>query len=261
VRDLPRGRAAVVGREDDERVVAKPFSLERLENLSDRFIHGRQHARVGAARFLQFVVGLLVRLGHLMWGVDGIERDVEEEPPIARLGVDELHCFLCQQLRAVAFVVAGAILAVPVVSAVPLVGEVVDLSVVKAVLNVEPAPRRELGGFEVSQVPLAHDGGSVSRFLECLRDRALFERQPVLRPGTDDPDLQAMPHRITPGHQRGPRRGTHRLHVKVLEVRARGGQPVHLRSRDVASAGEANVGVAEIIREDEDDVRTRRFAL
>ena len=165
--------------------------------------------------------------------VDGVERDVEEQRAGRVVLGDEPRGLAGDQVRAVALVAAGAIVAVPVEAAVADVGEVVERAVVVAVLVVEPAPGRQVVRLEVAEVPLAADGRLVARLLERLRQRPLLERQAVLRPGADHADLEPVPHRVAPGHQGGAGRRADRLDVELLEPRAGGGEPVEIRRLDL----------------------------
>ena len=110
----------------------------------------------------------------------------------------------------------------------------------------------------MAEVPLADDGRRVAGLLQGLRQRALLQRQAVLRPRPDHADLQPVPHRIAARHQGGPRRGADRLHVELLEPRARRRELVEVRRLDLLAAVEADVGIAQVVGQDEDDVR---FAL
>src|SRR5437773_379951 len=71
-----------------------------------------------------------------------------------------------------------------------------------------------------------------------------------------DADLQAVPHRIAAGEQRRPRGRADRLHVERLQPSARRREFVDVRRFDLAAV-EADVGEAEIVGQEVDDVWAR----
>ena len=68
--------------------------------------------------------------------------------------------------------------------------------------------------------------------------------------------LQAVPHGIAAGHQLRPRRRADRHAIERLQPHAIVRQTVDVRSFDVAAAI-AEIGVAEIVGQDNDDVGFR----
>ena len=56
--------------------------------------------------------------------------------------------------------------------------------------------------------------------LQLLGKRPFLQGQPMPGPRTNDTDLQAMPHRVAPGHQGGTGRAAHRLHVEGVQDRS-----------------------------------------
>jgi hypothetical protein len=110
----------------------------------------------------------------------------------------------------------------------------------------------------VAEVPLADDGGGVAGLLEGLSQGALLQRQAVLRPRAHDADLKAVAHRVAAGHQGGPRRRADGQDVELLQLRAGRGELVEVR-RLVLALVPADVGPAEVIGEEDDDVRLGRL--
>ena len=139
-------------------------------------------------------------------------------------------------------------------------GEVIDLADHRAVLVVEAALARPILAIGVAEVPLADDGGAVTRVLERLRQQPLIGRQAVFGRGRDDQRLQAVAKRVAPRHQRRPRRRAHRLSVELLETRALLRQRIDIRRLDVGAV-KADVLPPEVVGDDVDDVGARRLLL
>jgi uncharacterized protein (TIGR03067 family) len=87
--------------------------------------------------------------------VHGIEGQIEKEGPARVLRFNESDRFARQQVRAVTFVPAHLVVAVPVEAAIAYVAEIVDGAVVMAVLVVEAASRGQGGRIKMTQVPFA----------------------------------------------------------------------------------------------------------
>ena len=115
---------------------------------------------------------------------------------------DKSRGFVSNQKRAVAFVARNLVVAVPVKSPVARVLEIIYRAVVRPVLMLEPAARRQILRLEVAEVPLAEDRRGVSHLTQCLRQRAFLQRQTILCPRPHHAHLQAVPHRITSREQR-----------------------------------------------------------
>jgi hypothetical protein len=78
-----------------------------------------------------------VFLGDLVRAMNRIERDIEEEWLFARVTLDDRDSFIGQQMRAVSFVVARAIIAMPIEPSVADMGVVIDSPVIMPVLVIE----------------------------------------------------------------------------------------------------------------------------
>jgi hypothetical protein len=122
---------------------------------------------------------------------------------------------------------------------------------------VEPAPLRVPGG-GVAEVPLADQPRDVPGGAEAVGEGRFRERQTDLRAGTGV-ELVAEPRLVAAGEHPGPgRRAVRAGHVAVGEPGAGLRQRVEVRRGDVAAAVDADVGVAHVVADDEDDVRLRR---
>ena len=126
---------------------------------------------------------------------------------------------------------------------------------------VEPLTRgQELR--QVSQVPLADDPGGIAPRLHQFGDRDLVERQPLRGVGREHTGrsptsgaVRAAPHGQPPGQQRGAAGRAHGLDVEIRPLLPLSGHCVQTRRPDVRAAERAEVAVAEIVGEDDDDVR------
>ena len=76
--------------------------------------------------------------------VDGVERHVQKEGLPSAFLLNELNGFGGQQMRAVAFVVTRAVVAVPIVAAIAVVFEVIQRAVVMSVQMIDAASGRLL---------------------------------------------------------------------------------------------------------------------
>ena len=109
-------------------------------------------------------------------------------------------------------------------------------------------------------VPLAAHVGVVAAGLQHLRDRhaAVVEVAGVaLRAGVVGEDADAGLVRMQAGQQRGARRAAARGVVELREAQAVGGEAVEVGRVDLAAVA-ADVGVAHVVVEDQDDVRSGR---
>src|SRR5262245_46670505 len=104
------------------------------------------------------------------------------------------------------------------------------------------------------QVPFADDGGDVAQALEDVGDRDLAGADDGWVRGEEhglDADALVMP----AGEEGGTRAGADRAAgVKAGEANAFLRHAVDVRRLEPRGAVAANVGVAEVVREDEDDV-------
>ena len=189
-----------------------------------------------------------------MWRVHRIERDVEEERLVGRLLPEQAFGFAGNQVGAVALVAADPVVAVPVETAVAFMCKVVQRAAVMAVLVVEAARGREIGALITAQVPFPRYGSGVASSLENLRQHPFIQRQAPVFPGPDHADLQAVAHGVTARHQRGAGGRADRLDVELLQLCAGGGELINVRRLDILAAGEADIGVAKVVRQDDQDI-------
>ena len=119
----------------------------------------------------------------------------------------------------------------------------------------------------VAQVPFAEHAGGVAGFLQRVGDRDLIERQ--CGDVIDGPQRAALPveaidaadgvdagaRAVLAAHQRGARRlAVRAAGVAARESHALGGQAVDVRRFVVLAAEAGDVGVAQVVGQDEDDV-------
>ena len=120
-------------------------------------------------------------------------------------------------------------------------------------------------GRQVAEVPLADHAGGVAARLEQLGDRDLVGRQALgarCRAAPSAPRPPATPYmpaadRQAAGQERRPARRAHRLHVEAGPLLPRRRHGVEPRRADVRAAEGAEIAVAEVVGEDDDDVRRR----
>ena len=121
-------------------------------------------------------------------------------------------------MRAVALVARHPVVTVPIEAAILDVREIVESSVVMAILVVEAArvgrysglkwPRCHLPVIAVSYPASLSRWGSV---------RSTSSGRPYRTPGADDANLEPVPHRVAHRHQRRPGRAANRLNIELLE--------------------------------------------
>ena len=110
--------------------------------------------------------------------------------------------------------------------------------------------------------------GRVAPRLQQLGDRDLVERQALrgvvakhLRRAAAGDAVHAAADRQAAGEQRRPARRAHRLDVEAGPLLPLGGHRVEPRRADVRAAERAEVAVAQVVGEDDDDVRRGRGRL
>jgi hypothetical protein len=169
---------------------------------------------------------------------------------------DDLAGFLSDQVRRVTFFFERRPVAIPVELVHPFMGEVVEHPEEVAVLVVEAAGVGLVGFLEFTEVPLPRERGAIAGRAQGIGQRTFGERQTPAGPRRDD-RVDARLRRVTPGQQRGASRRADRLDVVVLDDRAALGETVDIRRLDILAAVEATIGVAQVIDQEEDDVRLR----
>ena len=233
--------------------------VQRVENAADLDIHRVNHRGIGAARLVGDR-GILVEvfLRGLIRRVRSCEGEVQEQRRFWILLVDQPNGFVPEEGRVIALLLDNLVVPVPVLDAVRLVLEMIDLADQRPVELVEPAlPRPELG-LGMAEMPFADQGGVVSHLFERLRQQPLVGRKAVLAARRDNRGLQPVAQGIAPRHQSGPRRGAHRLSVELEELDSGFGEAVEVRRLDVGTV-EADVFPAQVVGNDVKDVRQGRL--
>ncbi len=105
-----------------------------------------------------------------------------------------------------------------------------------------------------AQMPLAADRRLEARLAQGAGQRAFRQRQ-TPRCARSHDGVNSRPHGITTGHEGGARGRAYRLPIESLEHRPLAGEFVERGRADFLAAGEARVRLAEIIGEDEEEVR------
>ena len=263
---------AVVAGEDDERVLAQAFFLQRIQQPADAFVHVMDHALIGVdgaavdmlAHALQ-AFGLGAVLARQPGPVRRAVVQREVEGLLGRLAFDEVHGAAAQQIGQVA-VFGVRLLVAPEVGAPAriAVGEVVGAAGVKAVeLLVARQARAEMRG--VAQMPFADQGRGIAGVAQQRGHRGVIGRQAqhLVAMHAGDGLLGRTAQAVLPA-ARGQRKARGRAHRRVgvaaREAQALGGHGVQAR-RDVggvvvriARTGAAQVGIAEVIGQDEDQI-------
>ena len=247
-------QAAVVAGEKDERVADEPAFLQRGYDALDLLIEALNHRGIDLALLVGEVRVAFQILGRcLQRCVRGVEGQVKEEGLLVVLLLDHAHGLIAQQGGRVALVVAFLVVAMPVVATIAGVSEEVDRAIVVAVLSIESALHRQVGTLKMAEMPLPADVCGVTGFLQRLRQRALVQRQAVLRPRADHADLQAMPDRIPPRHQGRASGRADGQHIKLLQLRPALRELVEMRRLDFITMP-THIRPAKVIGEDVDDV-------
>ena len=117
---------------------------------------------------------------------------------------------------------------------------------------------------QVAEVPLADHAGRVAARLQQLGERDLVERQALgravaqhLRRRAAGDAVHAAADRQPAGQQRRPARRAHRLDVEAGPLLPRRRHRVEARRAVVRAAEGAEIAVAQVVGEDDDDVRRR----
>ena len=104
-----------------------------------------------------------------------------------------------------------------------------------------------------AEVPLAHRAGHVARRLQAVREGGLLEGEGIV--GCVFVTMHAKTLLVPPGQQpRARRTAPGPGHVPVREPHPAGREGVEVRRRDVLDALEPEVPVAEVVRDDQQDV-------
>jgi hypothetical protein len=178
---------------------------------------------------------------------------------LAVLGLQKLDRPVAEQVGAVAGRVDLLRAQAHIVDAVAAVRViVVDHVTQETVEVVETALVRRVGGFE-PEVPLADEAGAITGRLEQTRQQHGVGRQvaPTVFGVSTDHSGDADGVGILSREQRGARRRADRaVRVKVVEPHPVADQCVDVGRFEVGRAVAGEIAVAQIVDEDDDDVRT-----
>ena len=272
---LEREPRAVVAGVDDVGVFRETFLAQRVHEPADLRIDVLDDALVGVFR-----VGITDVLRHEERDVRHAVGQVEEEglvfvrgdEPDGAVGVaagdralvaGHLDDLLVSHERRVPVLHIGGLVRPRGVAAFPalplVVGMVHVVRVGDAVVAVEALGAREGLGV-VAEVPLADARGGVAERLEVVGDGDLFRVQAALASGKEDVLFHADALRVATGQQARPRRGADRAgDHEVGELPSLLRHPVDVRRLDRLRTEAAEVVVALVVGEDDDEVRTGRL--
>ena len=187
----------------------------------------------------------------------------EERPVLVR--ADELHRGVEEHVALVAGarrILPATVVEEVVVDAVvaPVVGRTTGAAVAVAQPLVEPTVDRPVGVVR-AQMPLAEVAGAVAVVAEDIGHRHFVVAEHVA-PANGSPAAHTVG--IAAGHQRGPSRRAIAVHMEVAEPHGFVGQAIQVRRLDDRIAVAAQVAVALIVGEQDDDIglawRLRRIA-
>ena len=123
------------------------------------------------------------------------------------------------------------------------------------------APAHRMMGLLVPQMPLADHAGPVAQRLHPVGQGRLIQAHAGAHVPAGRIELPTVTLLVAAGHQPGPRRTAHRMaDVARREANAARRQRVDVRGRDHLAAVDADVGVAEVVGQDQHDVRRRAGA-
>ena len=181
-----------------------------------------------------------------------VQREVGEERPVAVL-LDPLEAFAEEYVGAIAFVLLD-----DVVVRVPIVEVVVAPGIGRLRGAAAPADDRLVEaafvwpeGEVVAQVPLAEQACRVAVVLEDLRQRRLLESHDR---AAGERRRDAAAEGVAPGQQPGPGGSAQRVNMEVREPHRVGMESVHVRRVDDSIAVAAEVAVALVVGDHQDDV-------
>ncbi len=280
VEELDGRRHALVGpvvaREDHQGVLVEAQLADPRDEPSDVPVQAGDHRRVVLRDLGPVTVGVgrVARNDVVLGGVLRVVREVREgvaeiqEERTLPVLLDEGEGLLREEVVGVEGVLAPAVaLHLPHVAdhddlleqrdllVVPEVVRVVEVGLVLvevAVPVVEALEERDAPRARVPERPLAHSPGAVARLLQHLRDGEVVRSQPDVV-GEVVPD--AVVAVVHPRHEAAARGGTDgRARVGLGEPQALGGQPIEVRRLDLLLPVGAEITVAEVVGQDEDDV-------
>ena len=259
--------AAVVAREDDDRVAGEAQPLQRAEHAPDLLIHPLDHRGIGR-------LGTAVEILHLLDGRGAFEAlrfrrvggalprpmrraevEAEQERPVeAGESLERADRMVAQQVGQIARLMQRRV-AIPQVGMIRHgVGEIIDRAAA------EP-PEMLISAFERSEarqgpeMPLADEPGFIAGVAQERRKSGVRRRDPDIaaRDRLLETDREAI--LVAAGDQRRARRRTNRaVGIGLSEPQSFGGQAIDVRRSKVRPAVAGQVGIAEVVGHDEQDV-------
>ena len=272
--------AAVVGKEQNKCVLGQAVLVEAGQKFPDRLVHARDgrvvrgqalfgvHIRIAAdERFRRLHAAL-----EIGGEVRGVECQIEEEglPPIVVYKAQSLALEEFGRIRAHVGLRAH-VAAEHGVNAIALMRVVIDAVVAVPVEEIEAALQRE-ETFGLAHIPFAHDARAVTGALQHVADGdflrveaerhfrrqgILFGRIPVFvaHKIVANVVIESVALGIAAGEDTAAGRGAGRpSRVKIGRADAFARQAVEMRGEDRLRSDDPEVGVALVVRDDQDDV-------
>ncbi|OPZ04305.1 MAG: hypothetical protein BWZ10_03187 [candidate division BRC1 bacterium ADurb.BinA364] len=249
-------RAAVVAVEENQRLFFQVQLAQFVQYAPHGVVHGGGHAGIGSPfRIGNVREAVLVGLERLERRVHGVEGQVKEKGLI--LGAfDECGRFAGEGVGEV-FLLFDRLAVADDGIDIRLAGHVGVGAAEEAEVIVESALVRAQSLLE-ADMPFPGHSGCIAQVLELFGQSLLIQRQAEIFGGEAFGAgivLEAKAMLIAPRHQAGARRRADRMGgVAVGEAHAIGGQRVDVWRGDVLATLAAQVGVAQIVGENDDDV-------
>ena len=244
---------SVVGHKNQDRIVGDPLVIEHFHELGHVVVDVGDHAvELWDGDLRVPFVGLAVFLGTEVRAVRGVGRDIGEKRFVF-VCLDKLHAFIEPNVGAETF--KSLVLSVDDVSVIeivvaPIIGCLADAAgfVVNAVLE---APVFRAIGIAVAEMPFTEQPRGITIRTKDIGHGGFTTAQHVASLN-GVPDTNTIG--VTTGHQGRSCRGTGGVDVKVVQQRSLLGQLVDVRRLDRGIAGEGQIAVTLVIRDDDDNV-------
>src|ERR1051326_1544852 len=134
--------------------------------------------------------------------MDRVEWDVEEEWFIFRLVTNDPRGFRSDQVGRISLILASDPVFEPIQFVLANMGEIIERALQMSVPMIKAAGVRPVSLFDAAEVPLSADGRGVAGFAQGLGQGTFLQGKAVVRPWTDNADLQTIAHRVTASHER-----------------------------------------------------------
>ncbi len=255
--------AAIVAREDHDRVPGHAGTVERIEHAADLLVQAGHDSRIGflvaaveIAECLRVVLGRDAgRLGRVRrpfpGPVRGREMQAHEEGLVGRREVaDEPHRVVAEEIGEIAGLVGQNVFVPQRVIMVEVVGRAAADPVIVLVAAFErPVVRKE------AEVPLADQGRVVALGAQQRRQRGMRWGEPRHVGGQRLFEADREPILVASGDQRrAGRRADGRVRISLGEAKPVLRDTVDVRGREVRAAVAGQIRVAHVVGQDEEDV-------